>query len=410
MDERKKNRQLLVTSRSTSDIAAVVNGHNSNEVTAANSNGFLRRQDDEEVHPYTRDQLIAIYAANAHLLTNSPSQDSIHMFGSDGGGKANGDFDMDNYMFAKFSGGLDSEDEESVVGINNDAYTVSSRGRSSIASRSSGGGIDEGTPEDLWRGSRTSGFRPHRVTDVIDFIDEMQDALSQESLSQSKEKRKPKPLQHMMQSQETKKPSSNSYTWYTGSMQNVRYPDHVGNSQYEAYDARRSSKSQSQSHYVSSGAIYPLNYCSRASEITLPPYRAGEAPPPYGNELSPPIRPVNPTEMRRDSQSSDSDSLEYPAPNAAVISYGPQPISPQPSLPTANSTISLDNPMFHSPLYNKHYKTAKAAIPHPHSGSVPQINMYNTGSVHGSIGQGMDRQQKYINHGNLQGYKEGMYD
>ena len=381
-------------SRSTSDLAAVVNGHN--------PNGFLRRQDDEEAHPYTRDQLIAIYAANANLLTNSPSQDSMHMFGSEGGGEADGDIDMDNYMFAKFSGGLDSADEESVVGINNDAYTVSSRGRSSIASRSSGGGIDEGAPEDLWRGSRTSGFRPHRVTDVID---EMQDALSQESLSQSKEKRKPKPLQHIMQFQETsfmKKPSSNSYTRYTGSMQNVRYPDHVGNSQYEAYDGRRSSKSQSQSHYASSGAIYPLSYCSRASEITLPPYRAGEAPPPYGNELSPPMRPVNPTEMRRDSQSSDSDSSEYPAPNPTVTSYGPQPISPQPSLPTTNSTISLDNPMFHSPLYNKHYKTAKAAIPHPHSGSVPQINMYNAGSVHGSIGQGMDRQQRYnMNNGNL---------
>ena len=382
-------------SRSTSDLAAVVNGHN--------SNGFLRRTDDEEAHPYTRDQLIAIYAANANLLTNSPSQDSIHMFGSEGGGEADGDIDMDNYMFAKFGGGLDSADEESVVGINNDAYTVSSRGRSSIASRSSGGGIDEGGPDDLWRGSRTSGFRPHRVTDVID---EMHAVLSQESLSQSKEKRKPKPPPHMLQFQETsftKKPTSGSYTRHTGSMQNVRYPDHVGNSQYEGYDGRRSSKSQSQSHYASSGAIYPLSYSSRASELTLPPYRAGEAPPPYGNDA---MRPVNPPEMRRDSQSSDSDSSEYPAPNPPVTSYGPQPISPQPSLPTTNSTISLDNPIFQSPLYSKqHYKAAKGAIPHPHSGSVPQINMYNAGSVHGShgsIGQGMDRQQRYnVNNGNL---------
>ena len=380
-------------SRSTSDLAAVVNSHN--------SNGFLRRTDDEEAHPYTRDQLIAIYAANANLLTNSPSQDSIHMFGSEGGGEADGDIDMDNYMFAKFGGGLDSADEESVVGINNDAYTVSSRGRSSIASRSSGGGIDEGGPDDLWRGSRTSGFRPHRVTDVID---EMHAVLSQESLSQSKEKRKPKPSPHMLQFQETsftKKPTSGSYTRHTGSMQNVRYPDHVGNSQYEGYD-RRSSKSQSQSHYASSGAIYPLSYSSRASELTLPPYRAGEAPPPYAND---PIRPVNPPEMRRDSQSSDSDSSEYPAPNPPVTSYGPQPVSPQPSLPTTNSTISLDNPIFQSPLYGKHYKAAKGAIPHPHSGSVPQINMYNAGSVHGShgsIGQGMDRQQRYnVNNGNL---------
>ena len=320
------------------------------------------------------------------------------MFGSEGGGEADGDIDMDNYMFAKFAGGLDSADEESVVGMNNDTYTVSSRGRSSIASRSSAGaGIDEG-PEDLWRGSR-QGFRPHRVTDVID---EMHAAvLSQESLSQSKEKRKPKPP-HTMQFQETsftKKPSSGSYARQTGSMQNVRYPEHhIGNSQYEGYDGRRSSKS----HYASSGAIYPLSYSSRASELTLPPYRAGEAPPPYATELSPPLRTVNPAEMRRGSQSSDSDSLEYPAPNPAA-SYGPQPISPQPSLPTTNSTMSLDNPIFQSPYSNKHFKVAKGVMPHPHSGSVPQINMYNAGSVHGnSIGQGLDRPQRYnVNNGNL---------
>ena len=131
-------------SRSTSDLAAVVYGHN--------SNCFLQRTDDEEAHPYTRDQLIAIYAANANLLTNSPSPDSTHMFGSEGGGEVDKDIDMDNYMFGKFAGSLDLADEESVVGINNDAYTVSSQGRSSIASRSSGGGINEG-PEDLWRGS-----------------------------------------------------------------------------------------------------------------------------------------------------------------------------------------------------------------------------------------------------------------
>ena len=170
-------------SRSTSDLAAVVNGHN--------SNGFLRRTDDEEAHPYTRDQLIAIYAANANLLTNSPSQDSIHMFGSEGGGEADGDIDMDNYIFAKFAGGLDSADEKSVIGMNNDAYTVSSRGRSSIASRSSGGGIDEG-PEDLWRGSH-QGFRPHRVPNVIDKMHAA--ILSQESLIAS-QKRNESPNLH----------------------------------------------------------------------------------------------------------------------------------------------------------------------------------------------------------------------
>ncbi|XP_065884594.1 protocadherin Fat 4-like [Dysidea avara] len=378
-------------SRSTSDLNAAVNG----QIPHA-SNGFLRRQDDEEAHPYTRDQLIAIYAANANLLTNSPSQDSIHMFGSEGGGEADGDIDMDNYMFAKFAGGLDSADEESVVGMNNDAYTVSSRGRSSIASRSSGGGIDEG-PEDLWRGSRTSGFRTHLVTDVIDELQHTA-SLSKENLSQPKEKRKSKPATHMMQFRETsfttKKPTGNSYTRHTGSMQNVRYPDHVGNSQYE-YDGRRSSKSQ----YASSGALCPLSYSSRASELTLPPYRPGEAPPPYGNELSPPMRPVQPPEP--DSPSSDSDSSEYPPTTSNVPTYAPQPVSPQPSLPTTNSSISLDHPEFHrQPLFTKPYSNkliANGAVSRAHTGSMPQVY---PGSIHGnSIGQGMDR-PRYVN-GNL---------
>ena len=190
--------------------------------------------------------------------------------------------------------------------------------------------------------------------------------LSQESLCQSKEKRKPKPP-HTMQFQETsfiKKPSSGSYTRHTGSMQDVRYPDHhVGNSQYEGYDGRRSSES----HYASSEAIYPLSYGSRASELTLPPYRAGEAPPPYVEEVSPPLRSVNLTKMRRGSQTSDSNSSEYPLPSQPVTSY-----SPQPSLPTTNSTMSLDNPIFQSPSYSKHYKMTKSKMPDPHSDSLPQ--------------------------------------
>ena len=111
--------------------------------------------------------------------------------------------------------------------------------------------------------------------------------------------------------------------------------------------------------------------------------------------LSPPLRNVNSAEIRRGSQSSNSDSSYYPAPNPAAL-YGPQPISPQPSLPTTNSTISLDNPIFQSPYSNKHFKVAKGVMPHPHSGSVPLINMYNAGSVHGnSIGQGLDRPHSY---------------
>ena len=239
-------------------------------------NGFLRRQDDEEAHPYTRDQLIAIYAANANLLTNSPSQDSFHMFPSEGEAA-----DMDNYRFAKFSGNLDSDPL--------------------------GGSIDS----------------------IPSYVD----------------------------------------------------------SQYKF------------NHYASSGAIYPLNYRlrSKVSELTLPPYRTEKAPPPYGNELLPPIRPVNPTEMRKDSQSSDSDSSEYPALNPALTSYGPRPISPQPSLPTTNSSSSLDNPAFQSPLYNQRCKTAEDDIRDEHLSSVSQIGMYNESNIGQSVTFG-------------QGYRQGMYD
>ena len=51
-----------------------------------------------------------IYARNAELLVNAGSQESIHMFGSEGGGEADGRGDIDDMLFAKYN---DLEDDGS---------------------------------------------------------------------------------------------------------------------------------------------------------------------------------------------------------------------------------------------------------------------------------------------------------
>ena len=73
-------------SRSTSDLASSV----ATDVLT------------QDAGPYTKAQLEAIYAANADLLKNDDSQSSVHMFGSEGGGEADGDLDIDHMMLAKY--------------------------------------------------------------------------------------------------------------------------------------------------------------------------------------------------------------------------------------------------------------------------------------------------------------------
>ena len=57
--------------RSTSDLASTI--------------GTELLSGPEDMGPYTKAQIMAIYAANAQLLQEGVSQDSIHMFGSEGG-------------------------------------------------------------------------------------------------------------------------------------------------------------------------------------------------------------------------------------------------------------------------------------------------------------------------------------
>ena len=84
--------------RSTSDLASTV--------------GTELLSGLEESGPYSKAQLMAIYAANAQLLAEGGSQDSVHMFGSEGGVEVD---EVDHMMFGKALQ-FEEEDEMSVVG------------------------------------------------------------------------------------------------------------------------------------------------------------------------------------------------------------------------------------------------------------------------------------------------------
>ena len=70
--------------QSTSDLASTI----STDMIA----------DSESTGPYSKVQLMAIYAANAQLLNNMGSQNSMHMFGSEGGIEVD-EVDMNNLSF-----------------------------------------------------------------------------------------------------------------------------------------------------------------------------------------------------------------------------------------------------------------------------------------------------------------------
>ena len=86
------------TYRSTSDLGS------STMNTDILSNG------SQEAGPYHKAQLERIYAKNADLLDHSGSNESIHMFGSEGGGESDGGDDL----YAKFDD-LDDDDDSTTM-------------------------------------------------------------------------------------------------------------------------------------------------------------------------------------------------------------------------------------------------------------------------------------------------------
>ncbi len=67
--------------------------------------------DSQEMAPYPKAQIEKIYAKNADLLNHSDSNESIHMFGSEGGGESDGGDDM---LFRKFDD-LDDDDDSTTM-------------------------------------------------------------------------------------------------------------------------------------------------------------------------------------------------------------------------------------------------------------------------------------------------------
>ena len=106
--------------RSTSDLASSV------------GTDALHSQTNE--HPYTKAQLMRIYAANEELLDDNISHDSVHMFGSEGGGEADGDLDISNLIYQKINDLED--DEESTTIMDDDASTTYSKGRGTVLTSS----------------------------------------------------------------------------------------------------------------------------------------------------------------------------------------------------------------------------------------------------------------------------------
>lgn len=113
------NRPSLRT-RSTSDLASSVA---TDTLNLTQESGF----------PFSKSQIEQIYATNVDLL-HDQSQDSVHMFGSEGGGEAEGD-ELDDMMFAKYDMGDDDmsycgKDRQSMIsesseGVREDEYQFS---------------------------------------------------------------------------------------------------------------------------------------------------------------------------------------------------------------------------------------------------------------------------------------------
>ena len=83
--------------RSTSDLASTI--------------GTDMLTDMEDKEPYTSEQLAAIYAANAQLLRDGGSQDSVHMFGSEGGFEVD-EVDIDRSYFDDDAENYDSDSSQ----------------------------------------------------------------------------------------------------------------------------------------------------------------------------------------------------------------------------------------------------------------------------------------------------------
>ena len=142
--------------RSTSDLASTVG----TEVLSG----------VEDTGPYTKAQLMAIYAANAQLLQDNVSQDSVHMFGSEGGVEADDqEVDIDRMLFAKAIGFEDDRCPSEVADDGGEQYDVAKDACSAgLETRAR----EERELSSRYRFAEKDSWLP-AVTSVTDTIDEL---------------------------------------------------------------------------------------------------------------------------------------------------------------------------------------------------------------------------------------------
>ena len=149
--------------RSTSDLASTVG-----------TDMLTNQSQDITYHTKAYED---IYARNAELLVNAGSQESIHMFGSEGGGEADGHGDIDDMLFAKFN---DLEDDDSTTMAEEEPeepYLSERKPMSRLADSRSSSNLDippveeRGAP-DPYRYRERKGWVP-RATSFTDTINQM---------------------------------------------------------------------------------------------------------------------------------------------------------------------------------------------------------------------------------------------
>ena len=323
------------------------------------SSGLQKRQEDIEFGPYTRDQLDTIYAANADLLESS-SQDSVHMFGSEGGREADADTDVGIYGLSS----SDSSDDELVAGRKT-VYHIS-RPDSSLKDLMRESGLPEQMLSQAAGPPNLSHLNKDQQSNIMQFPETMySDTRPRLSKSQSSsgglypfskqwseltlppnrdtpvpqmklklatsphESRNfdlsetecliyPTGVTCVSQSQASLPSSIVSVPRHLGiqcstSVRNMHYHNHMSN-QFDIHDGSQRS---------SFGALYPLSCSSSQSEFTFP----------HLSELSPSMRP-----SELDSQSSGLDSWEHTPPNCTM----PTQSFEQTSMPTVDMTSSRE--------------------------------------------------------------------
>lgn len=160
--------------RSTSDLASTV------------GTDILTNQSQDG--PFHSKTIAAIFARNQELLDSTGSQDSIHMFGSEGGGEADGRGDIDDMLFAK-SFDLDDDDDSTTMAEDelDGHYQPGRKSRTTLTDSRSSCNLDippvEDQEDDLFRYHHdTKGWIP-RAKSFTDTINQMASYTSQEPMA-----------------------------------------------------------------------------------------------------------------------------------------------------------------------------------------------------------------------------------